>query len=461
MFFKEKKSAATTGVSPKASSTKAMEEALKAATSGQCVKINPEDCGSKELADLWNTFMDTISKERQAAVLQVNNLVQEVTRMDSVREMIQSVTQQTDSLHTMLANSEELGASIEEVANISSEVSDQTSATNAKVQESVAQMNQSMEFVTQSFEEVKRIDGEIQQVKLKTQDIDQIIDIVKGIAEQTNLLALNAAIEAARAGEQGRGFAVVADEVRKLAEHTKDSVGKVQMSISELQHHIDDTSKSMTLTASKLDSGKQIVEEAVRSISDISDSVTLVNDHTMQVAANMQEQSAVTETLNENMSQISQASDFLAGTCDHTGRAIFNASKKMDALRLALLHHSSCLTDTELIEIYKTDHLLWRWRVYNMLLGYEQVDEKMIGNYHDCRLGKWYYSVGDETLKKHPAFKGMESPHMHLHQVAKKASDAYKAGDTKEAESCLFKMDEYSKEVFRCLDEMRGAFHKK
>ncbi|RQD68871.1 MAG: chemotaxis protein [Tindallia sp. MSAO_Bac2] len=456
MFFKREAQKPT--ASSKATlHQEALLQAMKAASHGDCSPLKEEDCGSKELAEAWNTMMNSWKKERQETTLQVNHLLNQVTRMDSVRDMVESVTKQTDSLHTMLANSEELGASIQEVANSSTDVSSKTNETSDQVIESVKQMNQSMEFVVQSFEEIERIDKDIQGVKVQTEDIGQIIDIVKGIAEQTNLLALNAAIEAARAGEQGRGFAVVAEEVRKLAEHTSESVVKVQQNISELQKHIDTTSKSMSETASRLNAGKDMVEKATESVSSISESIDVINDHTMQVAANMEEQSAATETLNESMSQISEASDFLARVSQETGGAIFGASKKLNDIRMALLKHSDCLDNQQMIEVYKTDHLLWRWRVYNMLLGLENVDDSMVANYQECRLGKWYYSVEDEMLKKHSAFANLESPHIQLHQMAKKASDAYKAGNMTEADRALEEMDRYSKEVFRCLDEISAA----
>ena len=126
---------------------------------------------------------------------------------------------------------------------------------------------------------------------------------------------------------------------------------------------------------------------------------------------------------------------------------------------MELLKHSDCLDNQQMIEVYKTDHLLWRWRVYNMLLGLENVDDSMVANYQECRLGKWYYSVEDEILRKHSAFANMESPHIQLHQMAKKASDAYKAGNMTEADRAREKMDRYSKEVFRYLNEISASMN--
>ena len=100
-----------------------------------------------------------------------------------------------------------------------------------------------------------------------------------------------------------------------------------------------------------------------------------------------------------------------------------------------------------MIEIYKTDHLLWRWRVYNMLLGNEKVDVNVVGDYKKCRLGMWYYGIECDKFRNHKAFMELEKPHIELHEVAKEAVLAYKRNDIKAAEEGLKKMDMFSKGI--------------
>ncbi|SDK99730.1 methyl-accepting chemotaxis protein [Natronincola ferrireducens] len=372
-----------------------------------------------------------------------------------MRDMIKSIHTQTDSLHIMVGSSEELTASIADVSNIVQEVANDTNRVNHGVEIGMENMEKSMDFVIKSFEEMKKINVEMNEVKDKTNAINQVIDIVKTIAGQTNLLALNAAIEAARAGEHGRGFAVVADEVKKLAEHTKVSVEEVQRNIIELQEAIDSSVNQMNETTSQLDSGKSFVNETLSTIGGIGEDIKRISDAIMQVAATAEEQTAATETFSQGTVHISTEADFILRNSDSTGQAIYEASKELDKIRMNLVRNRGLLKDEDMIDIYKTDHLLWRWRIYNMLLGYEKVDINVVGDYKQCGLGKWYYSIDCHKLNSIQAFKQMEKPHIELHQTAKEAVNAYNRGDISEAERGLLQMDEYSKIVFGYLEELK------
>jgi methyl-accepting chemotaxis protein len=424
---------------------------------GNSVELGEEELGTGELLDKWKRISQKMKEEKREQTMAVNSLLQDVTRMDSMRDMLKSVDIQTESLQSMVGNSEELGASIEEVSGIVQDVALHTSETRRNTETGVLNMEKSMDFVIRSFEEMSSINRDMEGVKEKTQDINQIIDIVKGIADQTNLLALNAAIEAARAGEHGKGFAVVAEEVRKLAEHTKESVDQVQSNIVELQQAIDMSVKRMEETSSGLDSGKSLVETTLETIREIENSIQNIDDTVVQVASNTEEQAAATESFAEHMENVSCEADQLSEKAKDTGRAIYESSKTIDRIRVKMVSNRMLLHDSDMIEVYKTDHMLWRWRVYNMLLGYEQVDINEVGDYRGCRLGKWYYGIDCEKIKENKSFKSMEEPHIELHRAAKEAVNAYNRGDIFRAEDELRRMDEYSSKVFAYLEEIKRA----
>ena len=108
-----------------------------------------------------------------------------------------------------------------------------------------------------------------------------------------------------------------------------------------------------------------------------------------------------------------------------------------------------------MLDICITDHLMWRWRVYNMILGYEKIDVDKVGTHHECRLGKWYYTLGGEAFAGNKIFAGLENPHAALHNLAREAAFAYAAKDVKKAETSLAQMDMCSKQVVEALNMLK------
>lgn len=418
--------------------------------------VDESETGDKDISQAFNDLIDKRAQEKRQTTLSVNQLLSEMTKIDCAREMMKSVENQTDSLHTMVSSSQELSASIEDVANIATQVASSTNDTNKNAQVGLENMEKSMEFVMDSVESVKSINIEMRQVEDKTEAINSIIDIMKGIADQTNLLALNAAIEAARAGEHGKGFAVVAEEVKKLAEDTKESAEQVQTNIVDLRNSIDSSAKGMESTSVQLDEGSSLVIETIENITGISKNIEEINDTISQVAANTEEEAAVTETFTSGVLEVSSESRFLKENCERTAISIYDTSQNLENIRQELIKNRGYMEDSDMIEVYKTDHLMWRWSIYNMLLGYEQVDIDRASDYRGCALGKWYYDIDCNDIKNMPAFKNMEQPHEDLHRAAKDAALAYQRGDIGASERALYEMDEHSQVVFRYLDEIKA-----
>lgn len=411
--------------------------------------------GSEELAAAWNGMVDAVYEERRKCILSVNNMLGYMTDMTYVKNMINEVRAQNDALNTMAASSEEMSASIDDVSGRSQSVAALVSDSVGMVNTGSTSMNDAFSFIQKSFESVKTVSRDVDDLAENMKHIEEIVDIIKGIAEQTNLLALNAAIEAARAGDQGKGFAVVAGEVKKLAEHTKDSVGSIQSKIGSLRNKLTEVVTCTDKTASELESGKQLVSDVITYNNQVVKAVQKVNDEIMQIAANTEEQTAVTEELAQRINDSSQAANSLLEQCDRTGSGIFELSRLNNEIRIKMLSSGSGLLECDMLDICKTDHLMWRWRVYNMILGYEKIDINTIGTHLDCRLGKWYYSAGKEVLGQNEIFKAMEKPHIELHQMAKEAAIAYSRNDIAGAEKALEKMNECSVKVVQALDKLK------
>jgi methyl-accepting chemotaxis protein len=158
-------------------------------------------------------------------------------------------------------------------------------------------------------------------LKNESESIGTVIDVIRGIAEQTNLLALNAAIEAARAGEQGRGFAVVADEVRTLASRTQQSTQDIQEMVERLQAGAEQAVSVMSNSQVQAKGSVDQAAEADESLHVITDMVSHINDMNTQIASAAEEQSAVAEEINKNINTISEVSVRTAQGANETAAA--------------------------------------------------------------------------------------------------------------------------------------------
>jgi len=231
----------------------------------------------------------------------------------------QNVQSQFQEIESVVTAMNEMSATALEVARASEQSAQQADEINSLVVSSEASLSSAVSQVKTMSDEIQQANQAVEKVAARSNDITQILDVIRTIAEQTNLLALNAAIEAARAGEQGRGFAVVADEVRALASKTRSSTDDISGLIDSLQLEVGNASSVIEKGVVR---AQTAVDETTVAFDALHSVVTKVEDITgqiTQIATAAEEQSSVTEEINRNLTLISDAASQLADLSTQAG----------------------------------------------------------------------------------------------------------------------------------------------
>ncbi|WP_019025105.1 MULTISPECIES: methyl-accepting chemotaxis protein [unclassified Thioalkalivibrio] len=250
-------------------------------------------------------------------------------QMASAAEQLSAVSSQTNSnVDQQQSQTEQVSTAMNEMAATVQEVARNASDAASSSQEADQESRDGGEVVRSVVKEIGRLSGEVATIEGRVRSLDEkgqqigsVLDVIRGIAEQTNLLALNAAIEAARAGEQGRGFAVVADEVRTLASRTQDSTADIQAMIEALQAGTREAVSAMGRGREMAESTSHDAERAGEALESIVQAVGRISDMTTQIASAAEEQNAVAEEINRNISTINDLTGDTARGAQQTSTA--------------------------------------------------------------------------------------------------------------------------------------------
>ncbi|EJM42977.1 methyl-accepting chemotaxis protein [Pseudomonas sp. GM33] len=267
-----------------------------------------------ELVNWFNRFLDKL----QPTIAQIK---QSITDARGTADQSSEIARQTSEgmqvqfreIDQVATASNEMSATAHDVANSASNAANAAKGADQSARDGMSIIERSTRDINQLADEVSKAVTEVEALAVNSEQIGSVLEVIRSIAEQTNLLALNAAIEAARAGESGRGFAVVADEVRNLAKRTQDSVEEIRLVIERIQSGTRGVVATMHSSQTQAHSNAGQIQQAVQALSKISDAVTVISDMNLQIASAAEQQSAVAEEVNRNVSAIRTVTETLTG----------------------------------------------------------------------------------------------------------------------------------------------------
>ncbi|MCB1783547.1 MAG: CZB domain-containing protein [Alphaproteobacteria bacterium] len=377
------------------------------------------------------SFIDSLKTSRIANEVdhQVSSISAAIEEMSATFETIDQSARQAQSCTDNVAQSAQHG----------SQVSTEASQTMENIKDAVSMTAVKTENLAES-----------------SQKIEDIVRKIQDIADQTNLLALNATIEAARAGDAGKGFAVVASEVKALSNETAIATKEITEIIGDLVSSIQEISSSMTEVIDAVNSGQEISVLVRERMGEIEIHAGQTKQAMDEISHALTEQNIAIQEISRSSGSIlenSKANRTLSANNAKASRISGKAAVDM----INELTSQSVITDKMLLKVAESDHLVWVRKVADMIFTQSNETKLPIEELKDhtqCRLGKWYYSKGQEILGTNDIFKKLEEPHALIHKLGREAYNLYEQNRYDEAMDKLAEMEKISETIISMLDQI-------
>jgi len=289
-----------------------------------------------DLSRVFNQFQEQIRQMIQTISGSVGGITNEALKLSSVsKETTTAMSEQTAQTHKASSSIHSIAEAMKDIALAANQALERSQKSEQLALQSKHTMDNNITLVKELELEVQQIGGTMKELTEDSEKIGGVLDVIEQISEQTNLLALNAAIEAARAGEHGRGFAVVADEVRNLAAKTQESTVEIQAIIQRLQASVSSAHKAMDKNTENTAETLKGINDAGSSLGQVVDSMVVITEQNQQIANITQTHNQALDTVSENMETISDGTDQVAQATENIAASsveVSNIAKQLQTM---------------------------------------------------------------------------------------------------------------------------------
>ncbi|MBR1472345.1 MAG: chemotaxis protein [Lachnospiraceae bacterium] len=442
-------------INPYEEDLKQLIACMKEATSGKNAPVDVSLFHDAQVGEAFNALIRSNFTSNNVFVMRMNDAMKEIGDSSVVKNMIEEVNSQAGVVGSIHSSGEDLERSITNVQYAVQNIQKNSRDLTTTTQDCASEINESILTIEESSREVNEINTKLLDFRENAANITKIIDQIKDLADNSSLLALNASIEAARAGEAGRGFAIVAQQMGELSKNTTGCADSVVNYINELLSNLDILAGSVKETTRHLQQGTDNVSQSVKNMDKMAAKIDDMNANVDAIFEEINTQSALTEEFIALGNTVAGGFDRLNAECFTTGEHLFKISRRVDGVRSDMARGRAELLPLDWITVFEVDHLIFTWRQYNNLVGFEHLKIEQVNNPKGCKLGKWLAAQTDKRITGSAAFKQTYDRHNDLHRHAVNCFNASAKGDREEALAHFERAYDSYKQLMGALGDLR------
>ncbi|MGF1474123.1 MAG: methyl-accepting chemotaxis protein [Geminicoccaceae bacterium] len=373
-----------------------------------------------------------------------------------VAEMVRQIREADSRTQSIAAAADETSRTIDGITSTADAVANDAREATHNAQQGHVAAVEAVDVMEGIASSVRDAVAKVETLGEASTMIGQIVQDIDAIAKQTNLLAINASVEAARAGDAGKGFAVVAGEVKNLAGQTARATNDIRSRIATLREEMSRIVDAMTESANRVEKGRSVIKSTGENIGRLGGQVDAVTTKMADIANLLHQQKQATSEIAEGAGVVIRMNDANISSID---AAIQTLERSEAPIVEGINELVQKAPPGATIQAAKSDHMIWMRKLSQMLAGRARLDPNELADHHGCRLGKWYDQQTDRALLSHPAWRALLEPHRQVHRAGIDAARAYKAGNLERSIAFVNEAGVASEQVMSLLDQLGGTVH--